>query len=57
MLRSGFELRIHNSRPDPIGAWLSLVEHCFREAVVGGSNPLAPTNFLIMLAFLAAKKL
>jgi phospholipid-binding lipoprotein MlaA len=26
------------------GAWLSLVEHCFREAVVGGSNPLAPTK-------------
>ena len=25
------------------GVWLSLVEHCFREAGVGGSNPLTPT--------------
>ncbi len=27
-----------------IGAWLSLVERRLREADVGGSNPLAPTN-------------
>src|SRR4051812_23618038 len=27
-------------------AWLSLVEHSVRDRGVGGSNPLAPTNFL-----------
>jgi hypothetical protein len=27
-----------------IGAWLSLVERCVRDAEVGGSNPLAPTT-------------
>lgn len=26
------------------GAWLSMVEHRVRDAEVGGSNPLAPTN-------------
>jgi hypothetical protein len=26
-----------------VGVWLSLVEHCLREAGVGGSNPLTPT--------------
>src|SRR5688500_16817001 len=30
----------------PVGAWLSLVEHSVRDRGVGGSNPLAPTNFL-----------
>ena len=30
---------------DTVGAWLSLVEHRVRDAGVGGSNPLAPTNF------------
>ena len=29
----------------PVGAWLSLVEHSVRDRGVGGSNPLAPTNF------------
>ena len=29
-----------------VGAWLSLVERCVRDAEVGGSNPLAPTSFL-----------
>ena len=29
----------------PVGAWLSLVERCVRDAKVGGSNPLAPTSF------------
>ena len=29
-----------------VGAWLSLVERCVRDAKVGGSNPLAPTSFL-----------
>ena len=37
-------------RPDiPVwhdGAWLSLVEHSVRDRGVGGSNPLAPTNYL-----------
>ena len=28
-----------------VGAWLSLVEHLVRDQGVGGSNPLAPTNF------------
>ena len=28
-----------------VGAWLSLVEHSVRDRGVGGSNPLAPTNF------------
>jgi hypothetical protein len=32
-----------------VGAWLSLVEHSVRDRGVGGSNPLAPTNFLIFL--------
>ncbi len=27
------------------GAWLSLVEHLVRDQGVGGSNPLAPTNY------------
>ncbi len=27
-----------------VGAWLRLVEHRVRDAGVGGSNPLAPTN-------------
>ena len=26
-----------------IGAWLSLVERCVRDAEVAGSNPVAPT--------------
>ena len=30
---------------DSVGAWLSLVEHSVRVAEVGGSNPLAPTNY------------
>src|SRR5882724_10372602 len=30
---------------DLVGAWLSLVEHLVRDQGVGGSNPLAPTNF------------
>jgi hypothetical protein len=29
-----------------VGAWLSLVERTVRDREVGGSNPLAPTNFL-----------
>jgi hypothetical protein len=29
-----------------LGAWLSLVESLVRDQEVGGSNPLAPTNFL-----------
>ena len=28
-----------------VGVWLSLVEHCVRDAGVGGSNPLTPTIF------------
>ena len=31
-------------------AWLSLVEHSVRDRGVGGSNPLAPTNFSRLLA-------
>ena len=27
-----------------VGAWLSLVEHCVRDAGVVGSNPIAPIN-------------
>ena len=27
-----------------VGAWLSLVERCVRDAEAGGSNPLAPTR-------------
>ncbi len=30
---------------DPVGEWLSLVEHLVRDQGVGGSNPLSPTNF------------
>jgi hypothetical protein len=30
-------------RPNIIGAWLSLVERCVRDAEVAGSNPVAPT--------------
>ena len=29
--------------PPQVGVWLSLVEHCVRDAGVGGSNPLTPT--------------
>ena len=28
-----------------VGTWLSLVEHSVRDAGVGGSNPLVPTNY------------
>ena len=28
-----------------VGAWLSLVERTVRDREVGGSNPLAPTNY------------
>src|SRR6266849_6264936 len=30
---------------DHVGEWLSLVEHLVRDQGVGGSNPLAPTNY------------
>ena len=33
-------------RQKPIGAWLSLVERCVRDAEVAGSNPVAPTIFV-----------
>jgi phospholipid-binding lipoprotein MlaA len=40
------------------GAWLSLVEHCFREAGVGGSNPLAPTkNMVYNMSFISIKNI
>ena len=29
-----------------LGVWRSLVAHFLREEGVGGSNPLAPTNYL-----------
>ena len=29
-----------------VGAWLSLVERTVRDREVGGSNPLAPTNYI-----------
>ena len=32
-----------------VGTWLSLVEHSVRDAGVGGSNPLVPTNFILSL--------
>ncbi len=35
------------------GAWRSLVAHLLWEQGVGGSNPLAPTKFSIMMFFLA----
>ena len=35
----------HSSSFHLVGAWLSLVEHLVRDQGVGGSNPLAPTNF------------
>ena len=28
----------------PVGTWLSLVEHCIRDAGVAGSNPVVPTR-------------
>ena len=31
--------------PTTLGMWLSLVEHCVRDAGAGGSNPLIPTIF------------
>src|SRR5258708_238924 len=31
-----------------VGEWLSLVEHLVRDQGVGGSNPLSPTNFLLI---------
>jgi hypothetical protein len=30
--------------PSKVGVWLSLVEHCVRDAGVAGSNPATPTN-------------
>ena len=47
-----------------IGAWLSLVERCVRDAEVAGSNPVAPTyreplcikgSFLVGLNFSTLK--
>ena len=47
-----------------IGAWLSLVERCVRDAEVAGSNPVAPTyreplcikgSFLVCLNFTTLK--
>ena len=47
-----------------IGAWLSLVERCVRDAEVAGSNPVAPTyreplcikgSFLVCLNFSTLK--
>ena len=32
------------TRNPDVGMWLSLVEHSVRDAGVGGSNPLIPTN-------------
>ena len=37
--------RFRSSSFDLVGAWLSLVEHLVRDQGVGGSNPLAPTNY------------
>ena len=33
-----------------IGMWLSLVERVVRDDEVGGSNPLIPTNLLLITA-------
>ena len=33
-----------------VGAWLSLVERLVRDQEAGGSNPLAPTNYEILMA-------
>ena len=30
--------------PSKVGVWLSLVEHCVRDAGVAGSNPATPTK-------------
>ena len=43
--RARFDLR-PKGRCRSVGAWLSLVERCVRDAKVGGSNPLAPTSFI-----------
>ncbi len=32
-----------------VGEWLSLVEHLVRDQGVGGSNPLSPTNFSLII--------
>ncbi len=37
-----------------VGEWLSLVEHLVRDQGVGGSNPLSPTNFLLLNQILAS---
>ena len=39
-------LRTQSAKAGPVGAWRSLVAHLHGVQVVGGSNPLAPTNFL-----------
>ena len=49
-------LRGEAARPAPtVGVWLSLVEHCVRDAGVGGSNPLTPTIFFPTSTFLTAQ--
>ena len=40
--RPHFGARPYGLAPS-VGVWLSLVEHCVRDAGVGGSNPLTPT--------------
>jgi hypothetical protein len=45
MLKTTEQLRRKSFAIDLVGAWLSLVEHLVRDQGVGGSNPLAPTNF------------
>ncbi len=38
------------------GAWRSPVAHSVRDAGVGGSNPLAPTIYIMRIALKGGKK-
>ncbi len=42
--RRGGQLRRKCIRFALVGTWLSLVEHCIRDAGVAGSNPVVPTS-------------
>jgi hypothetical protein len=50
-------IKLEESQASPpvfvFGAWLSLVERLVRDQEAGGSNPLAPTNYLFHFHLIA----
>ena len=44
MLDVADDVEYNRNVGNEIGAWLSLVERCVRDAKAAGSNPVIPTN-------------